>query len=542
MARSDTTRFAPDSEDSEAVDLQVNGDRSFPAAGGRLRRLDVAGLVLLGVVGVVLRLWTRSPLWLDEALTVNIAQQPLGQIPHALRQDGHPPLYYLLLHGWMSVFGDSDRAIRILPGIFGILAVPATWLMGRRVGGRTVAWCTAVVVTVAPFAIRYSTENRMYSLMMLLVPLGWLCADSALRRTRPAPLIGLAVCTSALLWSQYWALWLGAAAACVVMAVAIRARRSGDRLRVRAAVWVLVALGVGALSFVPWLPTMLHQQAHTGTPWATRAMPPTLVVTTVQALGGPQNATNEIGGWIVMTFIVIGLFGIGVASGRIEVDLRTRRWARPLAWPAAGTLVIGAVMTMASNSAFQPRYNAIWIPFAFVLAGLGVAVIRGPVLQRCALALIVLAAASGNYHNATRSRTQAVEAARVIEHHGTPGDIVAVCPDQLGPSLTRVLQPGFEVGTYPSFGDPRIVDWTDYVAHTDSVPPEAVAKDLLRRAGDDKRIFVVWSSSYITHDTLCTDLVTSLTFERPNNRQVLEADPSFYESENVTGFWPGAIP
>ena len=40
-------------------------------------------------------------LWLDEALSVNIAKLPLAQLPGALVQDGSPPLYYLVLHYWM---------------------------------------------------------------------------------------------------------------------------------------------------------------------------------------------------------------------------------------------------------------------------------------------------------------------------------------------------------------------------------------------------------------------------------------------------------
>ena len=59
---------------------------------------------------------TRSPLWLDEALSVNIAKLPIGQIPAALRHDGHPPLYYVLLHVWMSVLGSGDVAVRSAVG------------------------------------------------------------------------------------------------------------------------------------------------------------------------------------------------------------------------------------------------------------------------------------------------------------------------------------------------------------------------------------------------------------------------------------------
>ncbi|HET8930469.1 MAG TPA: glycosyltransferase family 39 protein [Acidimicrobiales bacterium] len=535
-------RVATGSQNNDRTDHDIAGDdvgdRAFPARAGRYKWFDIAGLGVLAIVAVVLRFWTRSPMWLDEALTVNLASQPLHQIPDALRNDGHPPLYYYLLHGWMNLVGTSNVGIRSLAGIFGLLVVPATWLVGRRVGGRTVAWSAAVVVAVMPFTIRYSTENRMYSLVMLLALVGWLCADSALRRTRALPLIGLALCTSALLWTQYWAMWLGFAAAMVVIGRLALALRAGDRAKARASAWVLGALGVGAVSFVPWVPTLLYQQAHTGTPWATRSMPPTVVVNSVEALGGAANATDAMGGWYFTVLIVLGLLGVGVASGRIELDLRTRPHSRPLAWVAALTILIGVASMLASNTAFQPRYNAVWLPFALVIAGIGIATLRGPLVQRGALALVVVASAAGGYQNITMSRTQAAEAAATISQHGRPGDVVVVCPDQLGPSLTRVLPSGFDVGSFPTFSDARIVDWSDYVARTESRSPEDFAADLIARAGDDKRIFVVWSESYTTHKKLCTQLVTSLTGHRPDNRQILDAKRMYYESENVTVFEP----
>ncbi len=520
-----------------------NGERAFPARVGPWRFVDGAALVALAVVAVAVRFWTRSPMWLDEALTVDIANGSLSGITGALRHDGHPPLYYVLLHAWMSVFGESDRAVRALPAVFGMLAVPAAFLVGRRVGGRTVAWCTAVVFAVSPFAVRYSTESRMYSLLMLLVLLGWLCADSALRRTRPWPLIGLAACTSALLWTQYWALWLGVAAALALAWRAFRAHRTGAVERMRRTLWTLGALAVGAASFLPWVPTMLYQQAHTGTPWASRAMPPTVLVTTVRSLGGETNASTEVGGWVFAMVIALGLFGVGVASGRIELDLRTRRWIRPLAWLAGGTWFIGLAVMVVTNSAFQPRYNAVWLPFVFVIAAVGVAVLRGPVLQRGALALIVLASATGIAKNVTSERTQAGVAAAAIERDGAPGDVVAVCPDQLGPALARRLSPGdFDVVSFPDFGDPTTVDWVDYVDRTNSVDATDFARGLVERAGPDRTVFVVWSETYTTHREVCRDIVIELGASRPDNVQLVEAERSYYESEHVTAFRPAPDP
>ena len=79
----------------------------------------VAVAVVAVLAGAVLRFATRSSLWLDEALSVNIARLPIGDIASWLRHDGHPPLYYVVLHGWIELFGSGDTAVRALSGVFG---------------------------------------------------------------------------------------------------------------------------------------------------------------------------------------------------------------------------------------------------------------------------------------------------------------------------------------------------------------------------------------------------------------------------------------
>src|SRR5713101_2100352 len=102
--------------------------------GRRFPRWLIALGALVVVAGVVLRFVTRSDLWLDEALTVNISRLPLSDLHEALRHDGAPPLFYLLLHGWISVFGDSDVAVRALAGVFSVATLPVIWFAGRRLG------------------------------------------------------------------------------------------------------------------------------------------------------------------------------------------------------------------------------------------------------------------------------------------------------------------------------------------------------------------------------------------------------------------------
>ena len=241
--------------------------------------LLVAAAVGVGAIALIARFVTTSPLWLDEALSTNIAGLPLGDIADALEHDGHPPLYYLLLHGWMSVFGDTDTAVRALSGVFGVACLPLAWLAGRRAGGSTAAAAaTTFVVALSPFAVRYATEARMYSLVMALVLVGHLLVRRAMDEGRVGmgALAGVAVVTALLLWTHYWSMYLLLA---VALVIAWWGRRAGTPPR-RVAIRLALAGAVGAVAFLPWVPTLLDQAAHTGTPWAEPARPGTCLLYT----------------------------------------------------------------------------------------------------------------------------------------------------------------------------------------------------------------------------------------------------------------------
>ena len=238
-----------------------------PALTGRTRLVAGVGVVLVVAVGLVLRFWTRSGLWLDEALTVDIARLPLHAIPEALKHDGAPPLYYYLLHFWIALFGQSNDAVRSLSGIFAVLTLPVAWLCGKRFGGRAVAWTTLALLASAPFAVYYGTEARMYALVILLTGLGFLALQRAIeaaapgqpdrggRRGRRAPLHPVLV---ALPGRRDRAVAAGLHRAHPAPAAARAARRCPPSSRSSSA----------AVLFVPWVPTFIYQSQHTATPWA----------------------------------------------------------------------------------------------------------------------------------------------------------------------------------------------------------------------------------------------------------------------------------
>lgn len=497
----------------------------------------VAGTVVVMLAALVLRFWTRSDLWLDEALTVNIARLPVHEIPSFLRRDGAPPLFYVMLHYWMGWFGTSDVAVRSLSGVIGVATVPLAWLAGNRLGGRKVGWGAMLLVATSPFATRYDTETRMYSLVVLLTVLGFLAVDRALVRPRPGTLVAVGAVAGLLLYTHYWSLYL---IGTTMLWLAWEAWRGRPEWR-KGARSALVAGVVGCLTFLPWLPTFLFQSKHTGTPWATPANFAAMV-NAVSSFAGGSTSQGRALALIFFALAGLGLFGVATNRRHIDLDIRTRPLGRPLALVVLGTL--GAAITggFLTNSAFDARYaSVVFIPL-ILMVSIGLVTFRDRRIRSIILALAVVAGLAGSVTNITTNRTQAGQVAAAIAHYGRPGDIVAYCPDQLGPAVDRLLAAGrYQQTTFPRGTGPAFVDWVDYGAASAAGDPLAFADRLEARATSaGRQIFLVWAPGYQTFGVKCEGIVQTLQADPRYQAQALVGanDVSFYQPMSVVRFTP----
>lgn len=496
--------------------------------------LVLAGLVL--ATFVVLRFWTRSDLWLDEAQTVTIARYPITKLPGALRQDGSPPLYYFLLHFWMKAFGTSDLAVRSLSGLFGVATLPLAWRMGRVLGGRPGAWALLMLVATSPFAVRYSTENRMYMMIVFLSLVGFFALRSALARPTWPRLAGVAVVSGLLLLSHYWDLYLVAAVVVGLAYGALRAAPAGRPARL----WTLVAVLAGFVLFAPWAPSFVYQLHHTGTPWA--------VAADLADLGSVPGDLAGLSTHVALTLavvyialVVLGLFGVSIGRFEVFMDLRVRRVARPLAWVAGATILLALLASELGHSAYSGRYLAVILVPVLALAALGVSTIGDTRARAGVLAAVVGLGVLGSYPNITTNRTQAGMTAAVITAQGRPGDVVAYCPDQLGPALDRLLPGGrFRQIAFPRGNSPAMVDWVDYDAVSRGFQPKAAARALVAEAGPHHLIWLVWSATYPPLEQKCPALLGDLAALRPNFKVVVVPNADrYYEFEELVRLAPG---
>jgi len=503
------SRLAPrvlTSDVPELSDTRLDGMGQYPL----LHRLMVVGAVAVVVFGIVIRFVASSDMWLDEALTLNIARLPLGQIHGALRRDGAPPLYYYLLHFWIEAFGTSDEGVRSLSGVLSCATLPFIWVAARRLGGKTVAAGALVLVATSPFAVRYATENRMYALVGLLTAAGVVALQQVLRRRTVANVVALGLITGLLLYTHYWALYLVGVTA---LWLAWQAWRGPEGRRGGA----LVALGavlVGCLTFVPWLPTFLYQAHHTGTPWAKPANFAAMVNAVTSFAGGATSQGRALA-LLYFALVGLGLFGMARGSFHVDLDLRTRPRGRPLALVLTGTLAAAVIGGYASRSAFQARYA--WVVFVplVLLVALGVATFADRRIRAGVLAATVAFGLASGLPSTWTSRTQAGEVATTLAQLGRPGDIVAFCPDQIGPSVNRLVPPGrYREITFPRGTGPQFVNWVDYATASNRGHPAAFATMLERLSAPAHQIWLVWAPGYQTFSTKCEQIEADLLGDR----------------------------
>jgi mannosyltransferase len=187
----------------------------------RLARLGTARLAvsvpkammaLAFLVGVSLALRTQAihaRFWIDEGLSVGISGHSLLDIPGVLREDGSPPLYYLLLSVWMDVFGHGEADTHALSVAFALFTVPAAWFAARAMFGDRAAWFGALLAAINPFLTYYAQETRMYSLVAFLstVVTGTFVVAFVQGRRRWLPAFSVAL--ALLAYAHNWGLLLG---------------------------------------------------------------------------------------------------------------------------------------------------------------------------------------------------------------------------------------------------------------------------------------------------------------------------------------------
>lgn len=365
---------------------------------------------ILLITGFALRLHRLgdASLWYDETVSAFLASQSVPDLVAHTARDIHPPGYYLLLHGWTRLAGNSEFALAFFALIFGMLLIALTYRLAHHLANRQVALWAAGLVALSPYQLWYSQEVRMYTL---------------------AATLGLV--TAWQLWVALdkggWRPWLIAAISAILgLYVLYYFAFLLLALNLWAIVWhrtrwrAMMRFNLGILSgYAPWLPILWRQATNPPVPpW--REMTPlwpllheSLAALSVgQTLAGPAL-------WLLLAVTLL-LYALGV------LYLARRVSALLALYTLAPLLLIYGLSYL--TPLYHVRYVFVYSPAFYILLGAGFVWLShrwryAPLIP----ALVLLGAFSLSIDNYHRLPTDDYRAAvNFIDAQYQPGDALLV--------------------------------------------------------------------------------------------------------------------
>jgi hypothetical protein len=361
--------------------------------------------------------------------------------------ENSPPLFFAL--SWFTMkLGDPTVSIRIPSLLLGTGTVPLVYLLGLRTVGRRAALVGALLLTLAPFAIYYSSEARPYATLMFTVTASTLLLLVALDSGRARWWVLYAITGCLALYAHYFAIFPLIAQGGWALVV--------HRDRLRELVLVYAGIFVG---YLPWLIVFLDQKGNSISILAFYA-PLTWKGAGRELLrlfpGHPSFPPSDLPGELL-----VALVWVTVAVAAVGAFVAVRRAGR-LPVPASRLVLIGllvvatpigfTIYSATGPEVFIGRYLSAALPVLCLAVGALVAYAPRTVGT---VATVVLAACLT--YGAVRSldvdnrRPPYKAAAHYIDDAARPGDAVVQLDLTLGASKSQVTIGGRQLSLDVNF-------------------------------------------------------------------------------------------
>lgn len=370
--------------------------------------LPAVGAGFVGALVTTIGMWQPS-LWSDEAATITAASRPLPDLWRMLQSiDLVHGFYYLLMHGWIQLFGDSAFALRAPSALAIGVATGFVYLLGARLGGRTMAVTSVAVFVLIPRIFWASGEARSYAFTAAAAAAATaVLLTAALRDTRRCVLIWAlysVLMVVGVLFNLYFGLLFLAHGISIVLdrRVTSASRRA----------WVLAAVSASAVC-LPFLCFAYGQAGQlSDRAFGVKDLLQNVAVnqwflgdtpTTTTGAGRTTFSLSHPDSWWMPAAVVLAALGWGLMLWAAWHDWRSRSshagakdghgsvttvWTAP--WLLVPTAVIG-LYSVAVSPMYGPRYLTFAAPAVAVLISHGILTINRKSIRAAVICLLVLA-------------------------------------------------------------------------------------------------------------------------------------------------------
>ena len=206
-------------------------------------------------MGCLLRLYyygTGRSLWFDEALlALNLVKRSFLDLLKPLDNNQGAPIGFLILQKVViSLLGNRDYVLRLIPLLAGLVSVPLMYLVAKQYGGQFYSLVALGLFAVSPRVIYYSSELKQYStdvlvalLLLFVVPR---CLDD---KPKPHAFLALGIAGSLAIWLSHPSLFL-LAGIILALGSAFAVRTDSHRLFLLIGLGAAWAINLGLVYFV----------------------------------------------------------------------------------------------------------------------------------------------------------------------------------------------------------------------------------------------------------------------------------------------------
>ncbi len=225
----------------------------------KIDRFYLAGFL---AAAAILRLYglSANDLWADELFSWRLTQLGFTELLASLGADIHPPLYFILLKIFVSLFGDSLTSLRLFQALPSIATVGLTFVFARARVDRPTATIAAAIVLLSPASIYYAHQVRAYALCEMMGVVVVVAMLRYCKTRRPIDLAAFGLAAAALNYLHF----IGPFFLAGVFALAAYLAATG-RIARPAFLAVVLALALAGAALAPWLLYLLSHSHVVGT-------------------------------------------------------------------------------------------------------------------------------------------------------------------------------------------------------------------------------------------------------------------------------------